>query len=64
MRSDRIVYHNNGRQDDRVPTLDEYSINSNLLTGSLAQDSLVDLDDELRRVFRIHQLSRSHFWLQ
>jgi hypothetical protein len=31
MRSGRIVYHNNGRQDDRVTTLDGESTDSNLL---------------------------------
>ena len=34
MRSDRIVYHNNGGQDDGSTNVDEYLTYPNSLTGS------------------------------
>ena len=54
MRSGRIVYHNNGRKDDRVTPLDEYSINSNLLTGlQLAKYVLMRLvDNQVSKKFQ------------
>ncbi|MGA6991204.1 MAG: TRAM domain-containing protein [Nitrososphaeraceae archaeon] len=48
------MYHNNGRKDDRVTLLDEYSINSNLLTGlQLAKYVLMRLvDNQVSKKFQ------------
>ncbi len=46
VRSDRIVYHNNGGQDDGSTNVDEYSTYPNSLTGlQLAKYVLMRLVD-------------------